>query len=145
MRVRLADLEPDDPAWDDAFEVLVQLRTHLDAASFDRIHRLGRDQGLTYTAALGDGDRCVGIAGWRVMDTTSSIRKLYVEDLVVDADHRSLGVGRELLDHLEQRARAAGCHTVELDSGRQRVDAHRFYRRLGYEDVSRHFRRPLAE
>ncbi len=83
--------------------------------------------------------RCVGVAGWRVVDTTSVLRKLYVDDLVVDADARSGGVGSVLLEHLVGRARSLGCHTLELDSGHQRVDAHRFYLREGFTDASRHF------
>lgn len=145
MTLRLTDLGLMDPAWERAFAVLVQLRTHLDRETFDRLHREGARQGLVFTAAFDGEDRCLGVAGWRILDTTSSVRKLYIEDLVVDDEHRSTGVGAALLEHFERRARAAGCRTVELDSGRQRLDAHRFYRRLGYEDVSRHFRRSLEE
>lgn len=82
---------------------------------------------------------CLGVAGWRVVDTTSVVRKLYVDDLVVDADARSGGVGSVLLEHLVGRARSLGCHTLELDSGHHRVDAHRFYLREGLSDASRRF------
>jgi GNAT superfamily N-acetyltransferase len=137
-----ADLASDDPRWASAFPVLVQLRTHLDRPTFEAIRQAAVPQGLTFTAALAD-DRCVGLAGWRVMDTTHVVRKLYVDDLVTDAAHRSLGIGAALLDHLEVRGAAMGCRFLELDSGMQREAAHRFYRREGMQDSSLHFRRAI--
>ncbi len=137
---QLRDLPPGDAAWDaGAFEVLRQLRGHLDRDGFDRLHRAAVPQGLRFTAIFGPDGACLGVAGWRVMDTTNMMRKLYVDDLVVDDDARSGGVGSALLDHLVDRARTLGCHSLELDSGHQRVDAHRFYLREGLTDASRHF------
>ena len=42
---------------------------------------------------------------------------------------RSHGLGRALLAELHQRARAADCHLLDLDSATHRADAHRFYMR----------------
>jgi GNAT superfamily N-acetyltransferase len=133
------DLAPGDAGWEDgAFEVLRELRDHLDRATFDEVHRLGAAQGLTFTAAY-RAERCVGVAGWRVLDLTALIRKLYVDDLVTAEAARSTGVGAALLAHLAGRGREAGCHVLDLDSGHHRADAHRFYLREGMADVSRHF------
>jgi GNAT superfamily N-acetyltransferase len=140
----LVDLPPGDPRWDAAFPVLRQLRPHLDREAFEVVHRAGSGQGLVFTAAFDGEGRCLGVAGWRVVDTTSVLRKLYLDDLVVDADARSGGVGAALLAHLEDRGLAAGCHVLELDSGHQRTDAHRFYRREGYVDRSAHFAKDLG-
>ena len=41
------------------------------------------------------------------------------------------------------RARAAGCSVLDLDSGVQRRDAHRFYMREGLTISSFHFARVL--
>jgi GNAT superfamily N-acetyltransferase len=143
----LRQLPPGDPAWSSAFTVLRQLRDHLDRATFDRLHAAGAAQGLRFTGAFltspGGDPVCVGVAGWRLVDTASVLRKLYVDDLVVDAAHRSTGVGAFLLTHLEAQARSHGARVVELDSGHQRTDAHRFYRHHGYRDVSLKFRKDL--
>jgi hypothetical protein len=40
-------------------------------------------------------------------------------------------------------ARAAGCHKVALMSRNERTDAHRFYRRLGFEPAHVGFRLDL--
>ncbi len=77
-------------------------------------------------------DAVAGIAIFRIYENTSQGRKLYVDDLIVDAEHRSRGVGHALLTHLEHEARRAGCAVLDLDSGTHRERAHRFYFRAGY-------------
>jgi GNAT superfamily N-acetyltransferase len=134
------ELPAGDPGWTTAFPILRQLRPHLTREDLATILAEGAPQGLTFTGAF-RGEVCVGLAGWRVVDTTSVLRKLYVDDLVTDASSRSTGVGAALLGQLESVAATRGCAVLELDSGHQRVDAHRFYLREGFEDVSRHFRR----
>jgi GNAT superfamily N-acetyltransferase len=78
------------------------------------------------------GDAVLGVAVWRVIQNTYEGCRLYVDDLVTDAAHRSRGVGRFLLDGLEARARSLGCDVIALDSGTQRTAAHRFYFREGF-------------
>ncbi len=60
------------------------------------------------------------------------MRRALVEAVRVRADLRSRGVGAALMAHVEQRAKDAGCGLIQLTSDRQRLDAHRFYERLGY-------------
>jgi len=56
-------------------------------------------------------------------------RRVWVEDLAVDPERRSLGIGKQLLDEAKRWARARGATHLELDSAETRVDAHRFYDR----------------
>lgn len=140
MPLEIADVAADDLAR--VLPVLQELRPHVDLAELRAIAEEGRPQGLVFTAAWDDG-ACVGVAGWRVIALTHTRRKLYVDDLVVTAARRSAGVGRALLDHLEGRAREAGCTVVDLDSGVQRHRAHRFYLREGFDITSHHFSRDV--
>ncbi len=57
--------------------------------------------------------------------------RVWVEDLAVDPEHRSIGVGKALLDAAKDWARERGATHLELDSGEARSDAHRFYQREG--------------
>jgi len=140
----LVDLEPGDPRLDtEVLPVLRELRPHLTPDSFAAVYEQGHPQGLRFTAAYIDG-RCVGVAGWRIVATTNALLKLYVDDLVTTEQARSRGVGRELLDGLTEKARAAGCNMIDLDSGVHRPDAHRFYMREGLTITSFHFARPLS-
>src|SRR3954447_4864011 len=55
--------------------------------------------------------------------------RCWVEDLAVSPQHRSRGVGKELLDAAKDWARERGATHLELDSSDYREDAHRFYER----------------
>ncbi|POZ63634.1 GNAT family N-acetyltransferase [Chromobacterium alticapitis] len=59
----------------------------------------------------------------------------YVEigGIVVDPASRGLGIGRLLLRACEQWAHEQGYARIRLRSGIQRVAAHDFYRRIGYQ------------
>jgi GNAT superfamily N-acetyltransferase len=144
MTVDLVDLDPGDPRLAaEVLPVLLELRPHLDAESLAAVYAEGHPQGYRFTAAYASG-RCVGVAGWRIIATAHAMRKLYVDDLVTAPADRSGGVGNALLSFLEQKARAAGCEVLDLDSGVQRHDAHRFYFRERMHISSHHFTKRLS-
>ena len=140
--VELVDLPLGSPAWPAALPVLQELRPHLTAESLRQVLEEGAPQGLRFLGAF-DGTRCQGVAGWRLVASTSTLRKLYVDDLVTTADGRSRGVGAVLLAELRARGRAAGCSVLDLDSGVQRHAAHRFYLRERMDITAHHFSAPL--
>jgi GNAT superfamily N-acetyltransferase len=51
----------------------------------------------------------------------------------VAEDQRGRGIGAALLNAAVERAKAAGCYRIQLTSNKLRPDAHRFYRRHGFE------------
>ena len=63
--------------------------------------------------------------------------------LVTSASARSKGYGKEMLDWLRDKARAAGCLAYHLDSGTQRGEAHKFYFNQGFTITSYHFSEQL--
>ena len=56
-----------------------------------------------------------------------------VEDVVVAADVRGLGIGRALMEKAAERARTWGCYKLALSSNQSREAAHRFYAQLGFK------------
>jgi predicted N-acetyltransferase YhbS len=48
------------------------------------------------------------------------------------ADHRGCGIGGQMMRFAIEEARAKGARLVQLMSNGKRVDAHRFYERLGF-------------
>ncbi|WP_428930779.1 GNAT family N-acetyltransferase [Microbacterium sp. YY-01] len=138
----LVDLETDDPRWDEALPVLQELRTALTPELLHQVLTEGAPQGLRFSAWYDDG-RCVAVAGWRVVANTSAIRKFYVDDLSTARSNRSRGYGAALLDALTSRARELGCYLIELDSGTQRHEAHRFYLRERMNINAFHFSKAL--
>ena len=55
-----------------------------------------------------------------------------VEGVRVDARHRGAGLGRQLFARAIERARARGCHQLQLSTDKQRPKAKRFYEQLGF-------------
>lgn len=141
--MQVVELDPDDPILAEILPVLRELRPHLDLDLLHDIYAEGWPQGLRFSAAF-DEDTCVAVAGWRIVATTASVRKLYIDDLVTASTARSAGHGRLLMNHLRRTAATNGCFEVELDSGTQRADAHRFYFREGMHISSFHSRSPVV-
>lgn len=122
------------------FSVMRELRTHIvDQAEF--VERVQRQQTQGYQLAFLESDSEVrAVAGYRYLESLFSGKNLYVDDLVTQDSDRSRGFGGELIDWLIKEARAYGCETLELDSGVQRFDAHRFYFSKRMSISSYHFR-----
>ena len=118
--------------------VMVQLRPQLAADEF--VARVGRQRAEGYEVAYLESESQVrAVAGFRIVEMLMHGRHLYVDDLVTDAAQRSKGHGEVLMDWLVERASAAGCKSLQLDSGVQRFEAHRFYFREGMYISSYHF------
>ena len=132
----------DEAALRNAWPVVAQLRPHLDEATFIAQALRQIAAGYRATALIEDGT-VRAYAGWRVQEFLVRGRHLYVDDLVSDADVRSRGHGKRLLDWLKSEARRQGCSTLQLDSGTQRKDAHAFYLREGLRIEAFHFGIPL--
>lgn len=122
------------------FPVMCELRTHVsDERDFvDRVLRQ-QEQGYQLAFLESDGEVCAA-AGYRFLESLFSGKNIYVDDLVTREQDRSRGYGGELLDWLINEAREHGCETLELDSGVQRFDAHRFYFSKRMSISSYHFR-----
>ncbi len=56
-----------------------------------------------------------------------------LENVHTREDLRGKGIGSLMIRHAIGLARARGCVLVQLTSNKVRVDAHRFYERLGFE------------
>jgi GNAT superfamily N-acetyltransferase len=55
-----------------------------------------------------------------------------IEAVRVRADQRGSGLGQLLVEWAIEQARERGCALVQLTTDASRVDAHRFYERLGF-------------
>jgi GNAT superfamily N-acetyltransferase len=105
------------------------------------VERIVRQQKEGYQLAFleSDGEVCA-VAGYRLLESLFSGKFIYVDDLVTRESNRSRGFGGQLLDWLIEQAREHGCENLELDSGVQRFDAHRFYFSKRMSISSYHFR-----
>jgi GNAT superfamily N-acetyltransferase len=104
------------------------------------LKRLG---GGVYVAEM-DG-AVVGFAAVQVVPLLERERPLCrLTALVVDEEARRPGVGRALLERVEDEARRLGCERLEVTSSVQREDARAFYERLGFEERPRRFLKTVS-
>ena len=100
---------------------------------YQAFERVERDENLTLVVAESEG-RVVGCLQLALLPGISSqggIRGL-LEDVRVASDCRSRGIGEKLVQWAVAEAKARGCVLVELLTHSSRVDAQRFYKRLGF-------------
>jgi len=62
-------------------------------------------------------------------------RRGQLEGVRVSSQHRGRRIGETLVEAATDRARELGCALVQLTTDKRRVDAHRFYERLGFEST----------
>lgn len=105
-----------------------------EAAVRQRLVRILPDDRHAVYVAAEDG----AVVGWvHVFVRPLVVIDLHAEigGLVVDEDHRGCGIGRLLMERAEQWAGEKGCEGISLRSNVVREGAHRFYERIGYENV----------
>ncbi len=127
-----------------ARRVMRQLRPQIaEDAYLPTVRRMMQTDGYLQ-AAVFEGDTVVAVAGYRFMEMLYAGKTLYVDDLNTDETRRSCGHGKMLMDWLKAEAKERDCDQLQLDSGVQREQTHRFYFREGLTINCYHFRINLA-
>ena len=117
-----------------------KLSHEVEATEADIADALFGDRPQLYCAIAEWNGEAVGFAVWFANFSTFSGRHgIYLEDLFVRPSHRGKGLGKALLEWLSREAHRLGCGQVHLDSGLQRLDAHRFYERESFRKTAFHF------
>ena len=70
-------------------------------------------------------------------------KRAKIESVHVAPECRGLGIGGLMIEHALAFADGEGAGLVELTSNKSRVDAHRFYRNLGFDQSHEGFKKPL--
>lgn len=68
---------------------------------------------------------------------------LEVDNLVVHEDFRGQGIGRQIIEFLQQEAQRMGCLVMMLDAYKNNTQAGQFYSNLGFEAKGNHWIRPV--
>ena len=132
------DIAVSDAEISACYPVMRELRPHLGEAEFvTRVRRL--QEGGYRLVCLRVDDAPVAVAGIRMGENLAWGRFLYVDDLVTAEGQRSKGYGQALLEWIKHYAEEARCGEIHLDSGLQRLGAHRFYEREGVPKTGFHF------
>ena len=75
-----------------------------------------------------------GLLGFRIRENLEDVTRYgEISIISVDSTIRRKGIGQVLMDYAEQLAKKHNCIGTWLVSGIKRVEAHPFYKKLGYE------------
>ena len=113
------------------------VRERLDTVLADHSH-------YQLIGAFLDG-KLVGVAGAWIATKIWCGKYLEIDNLVVDPEIRSAGIGSHLIRHLESLGRELDCKILCLDSYTSNHPSHRLYHRLGFEIWGFHFIKPIGD
>ena len=120
----------------DAFErLLPQLSSSAKIPTWDELTDLIDSKAGIVLAAVDDEDpdeKILGTMTLVVFRIPTGVRA-WVEDVVVDQEARGQGIGEKLIRTAIDRAITEGAKTIDLTSRPSRVEAHRLYKRCGFE------------
>lgn len=77
------------------------------------------------------GDDLLGCGGLKRLSPT----RIEIKRMWISPDARGMGLGRDLLAALEQRATELGANEVVLDTNAELLEAAALYRSAGYEEI----------
>ena len=102
--------------------------------NFEAFEQLTRDPNIQLVVAEDGQGAVVGCLQLCILPGLSSqgASRGLIEDVRVAKHCRSRGIGEQVVQWAVVEARARGCKVVELLTHHTRVDAQRFYKRLGF-------------
>jgi ribosomal protein S18 acetylase RimI-like enzyme len=106
----------------------------LPVSYFEAFDRVAADPNITLVVAESEGGTVIGCLQLCVLPGLSSqgTSRGLIEDVRVDSRLRGRRIGEQLVQWAVTEARRRGCKLVELLTNSSRVDAQRFYERLGF-------------
>lgn len=101
---------------------------------YDAFERVERDPNIQLVVAEEGAAAVVGCLQLCILPGLSSqgASRALIEDVRVASHCRSRGIGEQMVRWAIGEARANGCKLIELLTHETRVDAQRFYKRLGF-------------
>jgi ribosomal protein S18 acetylase RimI-like enzyme len=111
-----------------------RLEDPLPESYFQAFEKVDRDPNIQLVVAQDGEGTVVGCLQLCILPGLSSqgASRGLIEDVRVATNRRNQGIGEQLVQWAVAEARARGCKLVELLTHNTRVDAQRFYLRLGF-------------
>ena len=119
------------------------LRPHLNKEDYLSKVRRQQKQGYHLAAVIDDEGGMSALAGYRFAECMAWGKILYLDDLITDPAKLKRGYAGALLDWLEEEGKRNHCDELHLDTGPQRLDAHRLYHKKGWQISSYHMSKVL--
>jgi len=139
MEIKMATTQEDiQRCWD----VLKALRPHLEENTFVSVILEMFTEGYQL-AFVEENGKAVSAIGFRDLQFLYNGKHFYIDDLSTLPETRGKGHAGKLIDYVVDLAKQKGYGYVTLDSGYNRLDAHRLYLNKGFVLASHHFSKKL--
>jgi phosphinothricin acetyltransferase len=117
---------------EDINALLAQLSPSARRVTSDKLRQLLAQSNYYILAARSPKGRVVGIATIVIYEKLTG-KVGIIEDVVVDKDHRGLGLGKSLVQYLIKFAQAKNVEYLDLTSNPSRKEANELYLKLGFK------------
>lgn len=103
-----------------------------------KIHynRIKDDERYKTFVAVDNGDVVGFISSVCSHEIGRKVGFMHIVGLAVKKEKQNMGIGKRLLEHMENYAKDKGISSIVLNSGVQRTAAHAFYQHNGYDKGS---------
>ncbi|QXD23221.1 GNAT family N-acetyltransferase [Opitutia bacterium ISCC 51] len=128
----------------DSFHVMRALRPHLIEDAYIEKVRRQQKQGYHLVALIDEENEIAALAGYRFAEFMAWGKVLYLDDLITDPTKLKRGYAGALMDWLEEEGKRNRCNELHLDTGHQRLDAHRLYHKKGWQISCHHMSKVLT-
>ncbi|MCW3090165.1 MAG: family N-acetyltransferase [Ferruginibacter sp.] len=120
------------------WNVMKVLRPHLKEGEFVSmvIEMISEGYHLAY---IEEDGIAVSAVGYRFQQFLFNGRHCYIDDLATIPGRMGKGYAGKLIDYVVEVCKHKGLKSITLDSGFNRIDAHRFYLQKRFEIASLHF------
>jgi GNAT superfamily N-acetyltransferase len=143
MDIIIKDLETKNVMMD-AFPLIHQMYKKMDYKGFESaLDEMILNNNYKMVAGFYD-EKMIAISGYWIARMLYCGRYLQASNLVVDENFRGNGVGKNILNYLESKARKLGCDKMVLDSYSENKKSHSLYFREDFYIRGFHFIKDLA-
>lgn len=125
------------------FTLLRQMYPHFTQESYQSKLQALAGHDYRQFAFLNEAGQCLGLVGVWCFPRIWCGLQIDIDNFVVDQDARSLGIGKQLVDHCLAYAKERGADIATLDTFVDNPSSHRFYFREGFTIRGYHFVKPL--
>ncbi len=108
-----------------------------------KIENFSRDENALLLVYLVDGAVAAFISLFFIPQIALEGSFARISYFCVDEKYRGRKIGEAMENYCVEESRRRGCDRIELHSHSRRVDAHRFYKKHGYEESPKYFIKKL--
>ena len=90
------------------------------------------------------GSKIIGMVSFVLLERLNQpLSEFWIPELVISKEYRSQGIGKLLVQKCESLAKRKKCYRIRLESRNDRIDAHNFYKKIGFQQIARVFEKKL--